>query len=145
MVRWDRSFIGHEFTRHVQHVTREMLLRYADIMGTTDPVHRDPRAAQARGYRDIIAMPTLVTWYGGQPVAPPEMGFGGVGINAGYACTFHDVIYPDDTLTYRTCLVDLYEKTGRSGTMRFIVRETTVTNQHQTTVALVHNTFILGW
>jgi hypothetical protein len=29
--------------------------------------------------------------------------------------------------------------------MRFVVRETTVTNQHGDTVAVLRNPFILGW
>lgn len=145
MLRWDRSFLGQEFSRMEQHVTREMVLEYADIIGATDLVYTDPQAARARGYRDIIAPPTFVTWRGAHPIAPSEMGFDGTGINAGYACTFHSVVYPGDTLIYSTCLVDMYEKTGRSGTMHFVVRETTVTNQHGAVVAVLRNPFILGW
>ena len=63
----------------------------------------------------------------------------------GYQCIFYGVIYPGDVLTYSTCLVDLYEKTSRSGTMRFVVREATVTNQHGETFAVLCNPFILGW
>ena len=128
MLRWNRSLLGKEFSHFEQHVTRDMVLEYADIMGVTDPVHRDVQAARARGYRDIIAPSTFVTWRGTYPIAPPEMGFNGTGINAGYECTFYEVISPGDVLTYSTCLVDIYEKTGRSGTMRFVVRETKVTN-----------------
>jgi acyl dehydratase len=145
MVNWDRSVLGQEFSRFEQHVTRQMLLEYADILGVTDAVYTDPEAAQARGYRDIIAIPTFVIWRGGNPVAPSELNFAGTGINAGYNCDFYHVIYPGDTLTYATRLSDMYEKTGRSGTMRFIVRETAVTNQHGEMVAQLHNTFILGW
>jgi len=145
MLRWDRSLLGKEFSRFKQHVTRAMLLEYADIIGAKDPVYTDPDAAQARGYRDMIAPPTFVAWRGAHPIAPPEMGFDGTGINAGYTCVFHGVVYPGDVLTYSTCLVDMYEKTGRSGTMRFVVRATTVTNQHGDTVAVLRNPFILGW
>jgi acyl dehydratase len=73
------------------------------------------------------------------------MGFQGGGINAGYVCEFSGVIYPGDTLTYVTHLADIYDKTGRSGTLRFAVRETTVTNQHDDTVAVIRNPFILAW
>lgn len=145
MIRWDRSLVGREFSRFEQHVTRDMLLEYADIIGARDPVHRDPAAAQARRYRDIIAPHTFVLWCTGTPLTPPEMHFHGVGINAGYECHFYEVVYPGDILTYATSLVDLYEKTGRSGTMRFVVRQTIVTNQQGTTVALLRNPFILGW
>src|SRR5262245_32746088 len=100
MPRWDRGLLGQEFSRYEQHVTREMVLEHDDIIGVTDPAHREPQAAQARGYRDIIAPPTFVTWRGAQPIVPPEMGFNGTGINAGYVCTFSGAIYPGDTLIY---------------------------------------------
>jgi acyl dehydratase len=145
MVNWDRSILGKEFVRLEQHVTREMLLDYAAMMGTTNPLYVDPQAARAQGYRDIIALPTFVTARNAQPLTPPEMEFSGLGINAGYDCTFYGVIYPGDTLTYSTCLADLYEKTGRSGTMRFVVRETTIRNQHGEVIAVMRNPFILAW
>jgi acyl dehydratase len=145
MVNWDRRFVGKVFSRFEQHVTHQMVLDYAHLIGVTDPIYVDQEAAQAQGYRDIIALPTFITWRGGTPIVPSEMGFTGSGINAGYDCTFYHVVYPGDTLIYSTALVDMYEKTGRTGTMRFVVRETTVTNQDGITVARVRNSFILGW
>jgi acyl dehydratase len=145
MVNGNREVLGKEFAHSEEHVTRAMLLDFADLMGVTNPIYTDPEAARARGYRDIIALPTYVTVRGAQPLTPPELPFEGMGINAGYECVFYGVIYPGDTLTYSTCLIDLYEKTGRSGTMQFIVRETTVTNQAGDTVAVVRNAFILDW
>ena len=137
--------MGRVYSRTEQRVTRQKLLDYAGNLGCTQPVHVDAAAARAQGYRDIIALPTFVTWHGAGPIAPPEMAIQGIGINAGYDCTFFGPVHPGDTLTYTTCLADLYEKTGRSGTMRFVVRETTVTNQDGQTVAVLRNSFILGW
>lgn len=145
MVNWDRGLVGKVYSRTEQHVTRQKLLDYAGNLGCTQPVHVDAEAARAQGYRDIIALPTFVTWHGAGPIAPPEMAVQGIGINAGYDCTFYGPVHPGDTLTYATRLADLYEKTGRSGTMRFVVRETTVTNQDGETVAVLRNSFILGW
>ncbi|MEE8302787.1 MAG: MaoC family dehydratase N-terminal domain-containing protein [Candidatus Tectomicrobia bacterium] len=145
MVNWDRSLLGKTFSRSVERITREMLLDFADLMGTTNPIYVDPQAARAQGYRDIIALPTFIMVRGAIPLVPPELDFHGMGINAGYECTFYETIYPEDTLTFSTCLIDLYEKTGRSGTMRFVVRQTTVTNQHDKTVAVMRNPFILDW
>lgn len=145
MVNWDRKILGQEFSQQVEPVTRQALLNFAALMGTSNPIYCDPQAARARGYRDIIAMPAFLMVRGAEPLVPPELDFHGMGINAGYECTFFEVIYPDDTLTFSTCLVDMYEKTGRSGIMRFVVRETTVTNQHGKTVAVLRNPFILDW
>src|SRR4030095_10200619 len=83
MLSWDRSLLGKEFSRFEQHVTQAMLLEYADILGAKDPVYTDAHAAQARGYRDMIALPTFVAWRGAHPIAPPEIDFKGKGINAG--------------------------------------------------------------
>lgn len=145
MVNWDRSVLGREFSRQVEHITREALLDFAALMGTSNPIYHDPQAARAQGYRDIIAMPAYMMVRGAVPLMPPELDFHGMGINAGYECTFFEVVYPDDTLTFSTCLVDMYEKTGRSGVLRFAVRETAITNQHGETVAVLRNPFILDW
>ena len=140
-----RKVIGKEFVRREQRVTRELLLEYADLMGTTHPIYLDPKAARARGFRDIVAMPTFLVAEASLPLVPPEIPFTGGGLNAGYDCAFYASVYPGDTLTYSTCIADLYEKTGRSGTMHFVIRETTVTNQHDNIVALIRNSFILRW
>ncbi len=140
-----RKVFGKEFVRREQSVTRELLLEYADLMGVTHPIYRDPEAARAQGYRDIIAMPTFLIAEASLPLVPSEIPFTGGGLNAGYDCDLYGVIYPGDTLTYSTCIADLYDKTGRSGTMRFVVRETTVTNQHGEAIARIRNPFILRW
>ena len=140
-----RHVIGKEFHRTQQHITREMLFEYAQIMGTTYGPYIDAAAARAHGYRDLIAMPTFIVADAAMPLIPPEIPFTGGGLNAGYECTFYSEIYPGDTLTYSTCIADIYDKTGRSGTLQFILRETTVTNQDGSQVALIRNPFILRW
>ena len=40
-------------------VGREKIREFADAINSQDPVHRDPEAARAKGYPDVIAPPTL--------------------------------------------------------------------------------------
>ena len=40
-------------------VGREKIREFADAVGESSPVHRDPEAARAAGYRDVIAPPTF--------------------------------------------------------------------------------------
>jgi acyl dehydratase len=40
-------------------VGREKIREFADAINSADPVHRDPEAARALGYPDVIAPPTL--------------------------------------------------------------------------------------
>ena len=46
-------------------------------------------------------------------------------------------IRPGDTVTAKSHIHDIYEKTGRSGTMRFIVNRMNFTNQQDELVAVV--------
>jgi acyl dehydratase len=43
----------------VYEVGREKVREFAEAIGSTDPVHTDPQAARALGYRDVIAPPTF--------------------------------------------------------------------------------------
>lgn len=40
-------------------VSREKILEYVTAIGDRNPLHREPSAARAAGYRDIIAPPTF--------------------------------------------------------------------------------------
>lgn len=40
-------------------VTREEIVAFADAVGATSPAHRDPAAARALGYRDVVAPTTF--------------------------------------------------------------------------------------
>jgi acyl dehydratase len=44
---------------------------------------------------------------------------------------------PGDTITLKARITDVYEKTGRTGKMVFIIRETTYENQKGEKVAVV--------
>ena len=140
-----RQLLGKEFHRAEWRLTRELILEYAEIMGVQHPIYLDAEAARARGHRDLIALPSLLLADSAWPLVPPSIPFSGIGLNAGYECEFYSDICPGDTLTYSTCLADLYTKTGRSGMMNFVIRETTITNQLGERVALIRNPFILRW
>jgi acyl dehydratase len=43
----------------VYEVGREKIREFAESFNSTDPIHRDPEAARAKGYPDVIAPPTL--------------------------------------------------------------------------------------
>jgi len=43
----------------VYEVGREKIAEFARAIGSDDPVHRDPEAARALGYPDVIAPPTF--------------------------------------------------------------------------------------
>jgi acyl dehydratase len=62
----------------VYEVGREKIAEFAAAIGSDDPAHRDPEAARALGYRDVIAPPTfpiiLAMRTEGAVVEDPEAG-----------------------------------------------------------------------
>lgn len=59
-------------------VTAADIAEFAAAVGASDPVHTDPSAAQAAGYRDVIAPPTMAVRYEQQTtrvyITDPEAG-----------------------------------------------------------------------
>jgi acyl dehydratase len=75
----DQSFVGHTYPPTPPYeVGREKIREFADAIGDVNPAYRDPEAARALGYPDVIAPPTfgivLSMTAGRQVVADPDLG-----------------------------------------------------------------------
>jgi acyl dehydratase len=75
----DQSFVGREYPPTAQYeVGREKIREFADAIGDANPAYRDPDAALALGYPDVIAPPTfaiIVTSRAAhQVIMDPELG-----------------------------------------------------------------------
>ncbi|GAB3479539.1 FAS1-like dehydratase domain-containing protein [Amycolatopsis cihanbeyliensis] len=58
----DPSFIGRVYPPTTTYeVGREKIIEFADAIGDESPLCRDPDAARAAGYPDVIASPTFLT------------------------------------------------------------------------------------
>ncbi|WNV90931.1 MaoC family dehydratase N-terminal domain-containing protein [Umezawaea sp. Da 62-37] len=56
----DQSFIGRTYPPSPPYeVSREKIREFADAVGESSPIHRDPEAAKAAGHVDVIAPPTF--------------------------------------------------------------------------------------
>jgi acyl dehydratase len=56
----DQSFVGRSYPPTPPYeVGREKIREFADAIGDENPAYRDPAAAQALGYHDVIAPPTF--------------------------------------------------------------------------------------
>ena len=118
MVNWDRGLVGKIYSRTEQHVTRQKLLDYAGNLGMYaagargcggSACSRIPRHHRVAHLRHLARR---------GPIARPKWRFRASASMPGYAAPFAVPSIPCDTLTYTNPLADLYEKTGRSGTMR---------------------------
>lgn len=57
----DPSLIGHESAPQTNSVTADDIRAFAEAVGDTNPIFRDPAAAQLAGFRHVPALPTFVT------------------------------------------------------------------------------------
>lgn len=101
----DRSFAGRSYpATAVYEVAREKIREFADAIGDTDPVLRDPDAARAAGHPDVVAPPTfliVVTMRAQQQlVDDPELGLDYRRVVHGdQSFTHHRPVHAGDRLT----------------------------------------------
>jgi hypothetical protein len=130
-VNLDRSLIGSEFDFTVfEPVTSDEILEYSAASG-------EPSALpdEADG---VVAPPTFVVRLRGQRFMPASLAeIGRHGLDAGKEIELGVPIRAGDVLAARSTVHAIYEKTGRSGTMTFLVLRTAVTNQRDEQVAII--------
>ncbi|MAQ12516.1 MAG: MaoC family dehydratase N-terminal domain-containing protein [Chloroflexota bacterium] len=134
-----KATVGQEIVlRAPDEIGRSSLRQYALAIGDFNPLYSNREFAQANGLRDVMAPPTLIcdTWQyvdsdmdergdllGRGPIRELE------GLRAGNEYEFFQTIHPDDVITAHWTVKDVYEKTGRTGSLVFQVIETTFYNQ----------------
>ena len=128
-----REWVGVELDRAGYEVSLQRMLDWAQSCGETDPRFVDP------DHPDFQAHPTFTACLTHGPSLPkgfPPLG-NGRGIDGGKSVVIHKPVRAGDVLTGKSSVADIYEKTGRSGTMIFIVHRTDFENQAGEPVATV--------
>jgi hypothetical protein len=132
----DRSILGKEFDRtDTAPVTADELIAFARSLG-----ERDPRYVTAGA--DLVAHPTYCVRYRGRKFFPDNLPAALVqraSLDAGKDIELGAAIRPGDRIRVVSSVHDLYEKTGRSGTMTFVVVRFVLTNQRDEHVATIDN------
>ncbi len=143
MLTFDTSWIGKDFDRYAFEVTREDIAEFAASVGETDPLYCDEGYAKTTPYGGIVAPATFCIVFRSNAALPDlKLSYGARGFDGGKECVFHAPIRPNDTITGVDRIAEVYEKTGRSGNMIFIVRESELTNQHGEKVAVLRQILI---
>ena len=139
---YDRSLYGVEYQAGPFEVTRELVQAFSKSIGETGPIYNDETAAQAAGYSGVVAPPTLCTLFVRHVKLPDiNLKFGRSRFHAGQRVQPKGIIVAGNSLTASSHLKEVYPKTGRSGTMVFVVWETTFRNQNGQVVADVQESF----
>ena len=141
-LEYDRSLHGKEHQAGPFEVTKESVQALSKSIGESSPLCYDEEAARAAGYSGLVAPPTLCTLFVRRVELPDiNLKFGRMRFHAGQRVQPRAPIIAGDSLTASSHLKDVYAKTGRSGTMVFIVWETTLRNQKGEVVADVQESF----
>ena len=122
--------IGKEYPPVVYEVGAEKIREYADAVGQSEDVHRDREAAQAAGFRDVVAPPMFAVVYSARALGPgildPEVGINFAAmVHGGQEFVWGEPVCAGDTITTTARVADISEKDGKG----FYVFESTSVNQ----------------
>ncbi|MEM7336997.1 MAG: MaoC family dehydratase N-terminal domain-containing protein [Actinomycetota bacterium] len=126
------DWVGRQFDRTDFDVGVDDMLGWAEACGETDPRFVDP------DHPDFQAHPGFTSHLVSSRVLPegfPKIR--GRGIDGGKSVEVHQAVRAGDTLTGTATIAEVYDKTGRSGTMVFVVQRMEFTNQNGDSVATV--------
>jgi len=122
--------LGKAYPPFEYEVCREKIREYAHAIGAANPVHFERDAAQAAGYRDVVAPPMFAVVYSA-PAMTPALFDGEVGIN--FALMVHGAqefrwgppVVAGDEIATTVTVKDVAERAG----MGFYVFESRSVNQ----------------
>ena len=136
----DRAVVGKAFPPYAVTVERGKIKEFARAVGDLNPFYLDDRVGAASEWGDIIAPPTFATTFRDDSLDYTaflrELGTDISRVLHGeQEFELHRPIRPGETFLCRSRVLDVYEKTGKSGPMAFVVREMVVTDKTDEIVA----------
>jgi acyl dehydratase len=136
---FDQSILGRVFDETVfPAVTKEDMLEFAAALGETHPWYTDEAAAAQGPHGGLVASPTFVAKLRASKLSPEFMPkLGKFGFDGGRDLELFAPVRPGDVLTMKSTIHEIYEKTGRTGSMYFVVIRNEITNQQGEKVAVI--------
>lgn len=141
----DRKWIGHQLPPAVLTIERSRLQFFAKAIGETDPVYTDVEAARQAGYPDLPAPPTFLfaaeldAGVNDRLLEDLQIPLSKL-LHGEQGFTYHAPVCVGDTVTVQSTITDIYDK--KNGALEFVVKESTVTNQHQVLVAQMRTVLV---
>jgi len=135
---------GKEYPPFAVTVERGKIKEFARAIGDCSPFYLDDAVGRASEWGDIIAPPTFaITFRDENADTGTVLKDLGVDISrilhGEQEFESYKPIRPGETYLCRSRITDIYEKTGRSGAMAFVVREMTVTDPDNEIVCLARH------
>ncbi|TDQ05686.1 acyl dehydratase [Labedaea rhizosphaerae] len=110
-------------------VSRAKIKEFADAVGDANPLYRDPEAARAAGFPDVIAPPTFLTVVNLEAinaiVSDPELGLDyGRMVHGDQSFAYERPVHAGDVLAVTTTVAEIMNRAGNDFiTMRGDVRD----------------------
>jgi acyl dehydratase len=144
----NRDVLGKEYPPFVVTIERGKIKDFAEALGDLNPFYVDDAVGKASPWGDVIAPPTFATSF---RVHGSETNALVADLGVDLSRLLHGEqefeifrqLRPGETLLCRTRVVDIYEKTGRSGPLAFVIRETTVTDRTDEIVLKMRNVTVV--
>jgi len=128
----NKAIVGKEYPPYPVTVERGRIKDFARALGDHNPFYLDDAVGAATPWGDVIAPPTFAISFRGEDTGALLQDLG-VDISrllhGEQEFEIHRQLVPGETYLCRTKIVDIYEKTGRTGPMAFVVREVAVTDR----------------
>ena len=142
------NVVGMEFPPFTVTVERGRVKDFARAIGDANPFHLDDRVGAASEFGDVIAPPTFPITFRDEgsdtSVLLRALGTDISRILHGeQEFEIHRPLRPGQTYLCRVRVVDQYEKSGKTGAMAFVVRETAITDAGNDIVATMRSVTVV--
>ncbi|MBI1845550.1 MAG: MaoC family dehydratase N-terminal domain-containing protein [Candidatus Rokubacteria bacterium] len=145
-IQINKDVKGREYPPYVITVERGKIKEFARAIGDPNPFHQDDAVGAASEWGDLIAPPTFAITFrhddGGAMLRDLGTDISRV-LHGEQEFELFRPIKPGETYLCRPRVADVYEKTGKSGPMAFVVRETVVTDRSNEIVATIRGVTVI--
>ena len=130
----NKAIVGKEYPPFPVTVERGRIKDFAQALGDLNPFYINDAVGAASTWGDVIAPPTFSISFRDEAADSGAL-LRDLGVDISRLLhgeqefEIHRQLVPGETYLCRTKVLDVYEKTGRSGPMAFVVRETAVTDR----------------
>lgn len=143
MIDFDQSLIGREFEAESPvEVTAEMIANFCYAIGETGPRRNDPTDPGNLSQNGLVAPPAFAGIFRLAELTFEKLPNGSRRLAAGMEVDFVAPIRAGDRITMASRIIEVYEKTGRTGAMVFMVIGSTLRNQNGDVVARIDHRFM---
>jgi acyl dehydratase len=147
-IQINTSLLGREYPPYAVTVERGRVKEFARALGDGNPLYLDDRVGAASEWGDVIAPPTFAITFRDE-AADTAAFLRDLGtdisriLHGEQEFEIFRPLQPGRTYLCRAKIVDIYEKTGRSGPMAFVVRETTIADGSNEIVATMRGVTVV--